>query len=375
MVSEFRAKAPAVSVFLASHKGLLLKAIDSMIRPASISRRNWMISSGAFAGTSILSANGLLSAQNATGSDVAETLTETGEAAETSPPAPRLSFTEPKIQHWRIGLILKTPVACSNVFATFPVPRDWPEQTVTVVGQHIDPLVTKWLVRDVTSGAKQVALSMARVPAGSTVQMTLDLKVERTQISLSGPIDDLIIPKRNERDLKPFFGDSPQIDASNARIKKVAKQLLAKDVDSAWQRVEQIYDWVRDNVKYTEGEIKNASVALKDGKGDCEEMTSLVVALCRNARIPARMVWVHEHCYPEFCLADETGTAHWFPCQAAGTRQFGTMQEYRPIMQKGDRFKVNETKSKVRYVAEYFTCDKKGKGNPKPTFIREPIEV
>lgn len=154
---------------------------------------------------------------------------------------------------------------------------------------------------------------------------------------------------------------------------KKLRELAAAESGNAWQRVERIYDWVRDNVQYTEGELKRASAALRDGKGDCEEMTSLVVALCRNARIPSRMVWVHDHCYPEFYLEDGQGNGHWFPCQAAGTRQFGQMEEYRPILQKGDRFKVKETKAPVRYVAEFFRCDRKGKGKPRPIFIREPI--
>ena len=92
---------------------------------------------------------------------------------------------------------------------------------------------------------------------------------------------------------------------------------------------------------------------LTEGRGDCEEMTSLFVALCRNARVPARMVWIPDHCYPEFYLEDADGEGFWFPCQAAGTRQFGRMDEYRPVLQKGDRFKVPEKKVPVRYVSEF----------------------
>ena len=103
-----------------------------------------------------------------------------------------------------------------------------------------------------------------------------------------------------------------------------------------------MFDWVRANVKYEFAEeIKPAIEALKDGKGDCEELSSLVIALCRASGIPARAVWVPGHCYPEFCLNDEQGKPHWFPCQAAGAdRQFGSMIEDRPILQKGDNFRV-----------------------------------
>ncbi len=154
------------------------------------------------------------------------------------------------------------------------------------------------------------------------------------------------------------------------RIRNASRELAvtAMEAENDWQRVEQIYDYVREHVEYVEGSLKNASDALQGRTGDCEEMTSLFVALCRNARIPARMVWIPDHCYPEFYLEDAQGQGYWFPCQAAGTRQFGRMDEYRPVLQKGDRFKVPEKKVPVRYVSEFFRCDRKGKSDPRPNF-------
>jgi hypothetical protein len=333
----------------------------------TISRRTWLAVCSAASGTAVLRQSSSVWSQDAA---------NTSDPAETPPAAAaRLSYDQPQVQKWRIGLILNTPVALANVFATFPIPRDWPEQTVTLSSQTIDNAVSKWELREVAEGAKQVALSMDQVAARSEVELTLDFAIERRRILPPTVTDDLVLPKRNDRDLRPYMGNSPQIDASSPRIKNVSRELAAHESDTPWQRVERIYDWVRENIKYVEGDLKNASAAIKDGQGDCEEMTSLVVALCRNAQVPARMVWVHEHCYPEFYLEDGEGNGFWFPCQAAGTRQFGQMQEYRPILQKGDRFKVQETKTPVRYVAEYFRCDKRGKGNPKPTFIRQPIDT
>lgn len=295
---------------------------------------------------------------------------KTDEAAVT-----RLTYETPQVQNWRIGLVLKTPVTCTDVFATFPVPMNWPEQKVTVTGRTIDPQVTAWDTRELGGGVKQVLLKMARVTAGSTVEMTFNIAIERSRIVGPTETDDLVIPAKVGRDLRFFLSSSPYIDSSNARIKAAYRELAATDVPNAWARVEQIYDFVREKVKYVEGPLKNASQALREGHGDCEEMTSLFVALCRNAKIPARMVWIPEHCYPEFYLEDAAGKGHWFPCQAAGTRQFGRMDEYRPVLQKGDRFKVPEKRTTTRYVSEFFKCDKKGKSNPDPNFIRELIDV
>ena len=295
--------------------------------------------------------------------------------ADTSPSKSRIVLDSPQVQHWRIGLVLTTPVTCTNVFATFPVPIDWPEQKVTVEKQTVDPQVTGWKVRDTAPGVKEVILQMARVPAGARVEMTLQVKIERSRILPPDQTDDLVIPKRLPREIRPYIGSSPFIDSSNARIRAASKELAAREADNDWDRVEQIYDYVREKVEYVEGDLKNASQALRDGTGDCEEMTSLFVALCRNAKVPARMVWIPDHCYPEFYLEDGEGNGHWFPCQAAGTRQFGRMDEYRPVLQKGDRFKVPEKRTPQRYVAEFFKCDRKGKQNPRPTFIRERIEI
>lgn len=287
----------------------------------------------------------------------------------------RLTYDSPQVQNWRIGLVLETPVTCTNVLATFPVPMNWPEQTVKVTDKRIDSTVRAWKSRDLPGGARQVILQMPRVVAGSRVEATFDVQIERSRIIGPETTGDLMIPKRLDRDVRIYMGNSPYIDASNARIKAASREVAKLEAENDWQRVEQIYDYVREHVNYVEGSLKNASDALKDGKGDCEEMTSLFVAMCRNARVPARVVWIPGHCYPEFYLEDKEGNGHWFPCQAAGTRQFGRMDEYRPVLQKGDRFKVPEKPKPVRYVSEFFKCDRKGKANPRPKFIREMIEV
>ncbi|MCC9601378.1 transglutaminase domain-containing protein [Stieleria sp. JC731] len=284
-----------------------------------------------------------------------------------------LSFEEQEASRWRIGLVLNTPVACANVLATFPIPTDWPEQTVTLRSQNVTPNV-QWKVRDLPGGAKQVVVQIPRVAAGSTVEALFEFDIARSRILPPDETSSLVIPKRISRDLKLFTGTSPFIDLNHRLIRTAAKEIEEKESENAWQRAEQIYDYVRDKVEYTEGELKNASDALKDGTGDCEEMTSLFVALCRNLDIPARVVWIPDHCYPEFYLEDEAGEGHWYPCQAAGTRQFGRMDEIRPVLQKGDRFRLPEKRVPVRYISEYFRCDRRGSGTPDPQFIRLKIE-
>ena len=216
---------------------------------------------------------------------------------------------------------------------------------------------------------------MARVNAGSTVEFIVEVDIQRSRILPPEDTGSLVIPKRIPRELKLYTGNSPFIDASHRSIRSAAKEVAEMEAENDWRRGELAYDYVRDKVKYVEGDLKNASQALKDGSGDCEEMTSLFVAICRNLKVPARVVWIPDHCYPEFYLEDADGNGVWYPCQAAGTRQFGQMDEMRPVLQKGDRFKVAEKKTPVRYVSEFFRCDRKGTGTPRPKFIRERFDV
>jgi hypothetical protein len=128
---------------------------------------------------------------------------------------------------------------------------------------------------------------------------------------------------------------------------------------------------VRENVEYKNGPIKGAAAALRDGTGDCEELTSLFIAICRAAGIPARTVWVEGHCYPEFYLLDKAGEGHWFPCQAAGTRAFGEIPELRPVLQKGDNIRPPyNRRDRQRYMANHLTG---AGGRPEVTFIRKMV--
>ena len=251
---------------------------------------------------------------------------------------------------------------CSDLYATIPFPMNWPEQKVTVLNSNI-PAGAVLDRRDLPIGSKQNALArqlLMKIPSlGPDSQLDLVVTVEIEKSFINAPSDPtvFVIPKKIGNELRFFVGKgSPYIDHELGEVRKVAKKIADDKPDNAWTQVERIYDWVRDNIQYRKGKIRHMRDTLKDKQGDCEEMTGLFVAICRASNIPARCVWIPEHCYPEFYLEDPQGVGHWFPCQVAGDRQFGQMHDYRPILQKGDRFKVPEEKAPQRYIAEYFTC-------------------
>lgn len=298
-------------------------------------------------------------------------------SAATNESLPHLpTYSNPKTFEWTFGLSIRTPVTFTNGLATFPIPMDWPEQSIQVISRDVDSLVSHLQVRDLDGGARQVVIAIPRMTSNRSLDVAFSIRIEKRDIVAPTDPYALVRPQRISRELRSYMGNSPMIDATHGGIRALSRELAGTTPQSAWDSVRQIYDTVREKVRYVEGPIRNASDALKTGEGDCEDMTSLFVALCRNAGVPARMVWIPGHCYPEFYLELNNGgpeSGAWYPCQAAGSELFGEMQEDRPVLQKGDRFRVAETKKIERYVSEFFRCDRRGNGSPQVRFIRQLV--
>ncbi len=282
---------------------------------------------------------------------------------------PRLG--EFKIERWQAGTIVSANSGpCTGIAAYLPVPIDWPEQEVRVVEEDVSPSV-KITYQTIDRSVKVMTVRIARLPAGDKAKALSTMEIKRFALLPPENTDtyELPDPRKLDASVRIYLGPSPYIESRNARIRSVAKE-IGTDKQKAWELVEAIYDWVREKVKFKNGPLKGAMAALRDGTGDCEELTSLFIAICRARDIPARTVWVPGHCYPEFYLVDEEGNGHWFPCQAAGTRAFGGIPEFRPILQKGDNFRppYGHGGERQRYLAEYLTGTG---GKPRVQFVRK----
>lgn len=285
---------------------------------------------------------------------------------------------EAKVTRWRAGIVVKASGGpCQGIVGYAPVPTEWPEQQVSTVAEEISP-EAKIRYEFVDGGVKIMHLSIAKLAAGEEAKALVTLEIRRSAILPPEKTDAYVLAdtKKLSREMRSYLVPSPKIESRDPKIRELAKKVGA-DKEKAWERVEAIYDWVRENVTYKNGQLKGALAALKDGTGDCEEITSLFIAICRAADIPARTVWVPGHCYPEFYLEDEKGQGHWFPCQSAGTRQFGGITETRPILQKGDNFRPPKGgRERQRYMAEYLTGKPSpGGGKPEVRFLREPAAM
>jgi hypothetical protein len=274
---------------------------------------------------------------------------------------------------WRFGVVVKAPGgAVTGITATLPVPTDWPEQQVKQIAEELSPLVGKVSYRTL-DGVKQMLVTIPRLAKGEEASAIVELEITKREILEPANLAGLVVP-RLRTDLAKYLRPSPYIESTDPKIRSLAAEIVAGK-ESAWQEAEAVYSWVRANVKYEfSPDIKPAISALKEGHGDCEELSSLFIALCRAGKIPARAVWVPEHCYPEFYLQDAKGAGHWYPCQAAGANHdFGRMGENRPILQKGDNFKIPEERLPQRYVKQTLRAAN-AQAAPEVRFIMQQVE-
>ena len=276
---------------------------------------------------------------------------------------------------WRFGVIVNARGGnVTGIQATLPVPTDWPEQTVKIVNEEKSQTVRKIAYRMLDGGVKQMLVTIPRLKAGDEAKAVVTFEVTKREILEPGGRQELVIPGKPARELQKYLLPSPYIESKDPKFTQIAPQLLIRQ-QRAWDQTEEIYKFVRDNVKYEFAEeIRPAIDALNDRKGDCEELTSIFIAICRASKIPARMVWVPRHCYPEFYLEDKEGHGRWFPCQAAGAKhEFGHMKEDRPILQKGDNFKVPGDKEPQRYAKQALTATN-ADAPPEVKFVMEPVK-
>jgi Transglutaminase-like superfamily len=263
---------------------------------------------------------------------------------------------------------------CRGIVVSFPVPMDWPEQKVEIENQDFSAGIHQSSDRTLSGGAKQSLINIPNLASGEEAHAIITFEVTRNAIL---PPEETSIFKEAAKEKLPhevvsYLAPSPFIESTHPKIVALAKEVTEGKAD--WEKVEAIYDATREKIQYKNGPLKGALRGLIDGTGDCEELTSLFIALCRASNIPARTVWVTGHCYPEFYLVDDEGKGYWFPCQAAGSASLGGIPEHRPILQKGDNFHdPDRPETKLRYVSQFLkgSVGAKGAGRPQVQWVED----
>lgn len=279
-----------------------------------------------------------------------------------------VTFSNPIVNRWRVGVSIQgSSRSAKNLLITIPVPVDWPEQTVLLHEENIPPDIRSVEYRELNSGVRQLVATIPHLAANQLIGLSVIFDVTTSRIN--GPTDTslLEIPKRLPREVKEYLGVSPQISYRNAKLRNRVNEIISEQ-ESDWKKVEALFDWVRDNIQQRTDVATDTLTVFHRQTGCSEDRVGLFVAMCRAAKVPARMVWVDGAQYAEFYLVDPAGDGHWFPCQVAGHREFGGNTEPRIILQKGDNIRVPEKEHRQKYCAEFVT----GAGNAKPVvkFVR-----
>jgi len=292
--------------------------------------------------------------------------------AQQSPDTPGIQLVAPAKQQWEIGVIIQSPGTCTGITAAVTVPKSWPEQAVKIINQQKSSQVRSIRFQTLSNDVTRMVISIPRLTAGSEARVMVTYEVTKSHIGAPANTEIFRAAPLPSRSLQRYLLPSPFIESRDPKIRALSEQIITNH-GSDWEKVEALYDWVRENIHYKfDPQLRGALTALENKQGDCEEMTSLFIALCRINKIPARSVWIPGHCYPEFYLEDEGGKGHWFPCQAAGTRAFGSMPDYRPILQKGDSFRLPGKRTPQRYVSDTLQA-RNATINPQVQFIRRQV--
>lgn len=262
-------------------------------------------------------------------------------------------FGERQVLEVQLGLeVLAANGSCTRLQCAFPLPIEWPEQKLTLVSQDESPQVKNVKTEVLQHGVRQAKFFVPRLAAGEKASVVFRFRVQRLAIAPPSDPSRLRIPRNITAELRPFLGPSPFIETGSAMVKQAVEELSLTDEMNAWATVAEIRSYTHRTVAYSGVRaLKGARAALEEKSGDCEERTSVFVALCRRLGIPARSVWIPMHAYAEFYLEDGDGHGYWFPCESVGG-ELGCMGNDFLILQKGDNFRDPFKPSRQRYITE-----------------------
>lgn len=274
-------------------------------------------------------------------------------------------------QRWVFGLEMTASGGLAGAVGSAPLPIEWEEQKIRIVRSFKTPNVGRVTIKKFPGQGRQMIVSVPRLAAGESASATVTMELDRYDIVNPAETQSLQLPEKGNRSARLYLGTSPYIETHHKRITQLAEEIVDPNA-APWDQALAIYDWVQQNIRYQfDPQIHSCLEALDAKQGDCEEVASLFIALCRNRGIPARAVWCNDHTYPEFMLCTPDGKDVWFPCQITTTQHmFGVMYDDRPILQKGDKFSILGEVAPYRYLKPAMTA-KRATGAPTFRWIIE----
>src|SRR6478736_1355831 len=153
------------------------------------------------------------------------------------PAKPAAAVPESQTHKWEFGISVRAIAgSCSEVHGTFPVPADWPEQQAKVISEQITPGIPPYKYRQI-DGLRQVVFNAAQVGAGNSVECYITFEVTKRAQLPPADTSNLVIPKNPSQDIKKFLNPSPLIEATNPKVRSLAKE-MTEGKETAWEQVQ-----------------------------------------------------------------------------------------------------------------------------------------
>jgi hypothetical protein len=270
----------------------------------------------------------------------------------TEPPAGQTGYLEPRPYELSIGVELQGEGDAMQVRASTPVPLPHEEQQVDDVKIETDGCEAS--IQQVGEGAAQLLLAAPSIRRGKRIAAIARYKLTLKKQYLGYARDQFPQqqPEPPPAIRKLYLGDSPGIQTRAPEIRKLHQELSAQETHP-WTLAGIYQQWVHKEIEAKRGNFIGVVNALKRRYGDCEEKAAVFVALCRAGGIPARLVWVPNHNWAEFYLADHDGKGHWIPSHTSCYSWHGWTGAHELVIQKGDRVKPVHEKKAQRLLEDW----------------------
>ncbi|QDU30544.1 Transglutaminase-like superfamily protein [Anatilimnocola aggregata] len=267
------------------------------------------------------------------------------------PPTDQTGYLEPRSFEVSIGLELQGKGDAGRIQATTPVPTEFPEQKIESAEVLTEGCEAR--IQPLAPGAAQLEMAAPGIAKGQIIRAVAKLKLTLTKQYLAFDKEQFPARQTVPADVrKGYLQDSPGIQTSNEKVRKLAQEIAAKQTHP-WDQAEAISKWIRQNIQPQIGAYTGVATAMEKRRGDCEEMAAVFVAVCRSLQIPARLVWVPNHNWAEFYLTSEKGEGHWIPVHTACYGWFGWTGAHELVLQKGDRIVHPQKRVTQRLVEDW----------------------
>ena len=267
------------------------------------------------------------------------------------PPEGQTGYLEPRSFSLKVGIELEGLGGATTLAASTPVPVECPEQKIEEARLETHGCVAQ--VQQLAPFARQLLLRAPGIVQGQRIAAYAHYKLTLFKQHHGYRRDQFPAQQKVPREVgKVYTGNSPGIHTRSGEVRQLMEQ-LTEELVHPWDKARAFASWIPRNIRAKRGSYVGVPRCLEKRYGDCEDMSALMVALCRAADIPARLVWVPNHNWVEFYLEDNDGQGHWIPAHVSAYSWWGWTGAHELVLQKGDRIYVPQQHKHYRLQEDW----------------------